>query len=168
MTILSTGANMPMLIGNLVSLLFSFCITVPISLIWPQQDFDWKSETTLAAISYAQDEVEEAEKVEYDKEVEEKEEDLITARRWAYGYAWTLTFILIFLWPLPMLGERYVYSMQFFGLWVAVGFIWTWVAALIVIFYPIIESCSGTMAIFKRMAGQKEEVFMISSVILLC
>ena len=148
-----------MLIGNLVSLLFSFCITVPISLIAPQQDFDWKSETTLAAISYAQDEADTAEKVEYDRAVEEKEEDLINARRWAYGYAWALTFVLIFLWPLPMLGERYVYSMQFFGLWVAVGFIWTWVAAFIVIFYPIIESCSGTMAICNRIAGKKEEVF---------
>ena len=46
----STGANMPMLAGNLVSLLSSFLVTVPISLMAPQ-NFDFASTKAIDIVS---------------------------------------------------------------------------------------------------------------------
>jgi len=133
-----------MLAGNLVSLLFSFFITVPISLIAPD-NFSWESTKNIAFVA---DEAVEAAKVEYDREVEEKPEELEKALKIAYGWAWGLTFFMIFLFPLPMLGERYIFTWQFFTAWVIVSFAWAWVAAICVIVWPIAESLGGIQKIF--------------------
>jgi len=101
----STGANMPMLAGNLVSLLSSFFITVPISLMYPQ-NFDFESTKNIEVIQDERDKIQ----VEYDVSVEEDPAELEKALRFAYGSAWALTGILIFLFPLPLLGEKYIFS----------------------------------------------------------
>ena len=56
-------------------------------------------------IEYAADEVEAAEQVEYKREEEEDPVALAKALRFAYAWAWVLTGLLIFLIPLPMMGE---------------------------------------------------------------
>jgi Na+/proline symporter len=143
-TVASTGMNMPMLSGNLVSLLLPFFITVPWSLMYPQ-NYDFE---TTRKISVLEDEKDDCE-LEYNLEEEEDPEALNKALKFAYSCAWVLTFILIFLWPLPMLGEKYVFTWQFFTLWVSVGFIWALIASAVCIFYPIIEAKDGIMIICK-------------------
>ena len=44
-------------------------------------------------------------------------------------------------------GERYVFTWQFFSVWVGIGFTWTWIAALVVIIWPVWESYAGSKQI---------------------
>jgi hypothetical protein len=156
-TVASTGMNMPMLSGNLVSLLLPFFITVPWSLMYPQ-NYDFE---TTRKISVLEDEKDDCE-LSYDLEEEEDPEALNKALKFAYGCAWVLTFILIFLWPLPMLGEKYVFTWQFFTLWVSVGFIWALIASAVCIFYPIVEARAGILVILKGMVEDvKGDLFIL-------
>jgi len=97
-------------------------------------------------IGYVDDEKDISDPV-YDKREEEDPEMLEKALIFAYAWAWALTAFLIFIIPLPMLGERYVFSSGFFTAWVIVGFTWTWFAAITVILYPIWEAKDGIIAI---------------------
>lgn len=99
---------MPMLAGNIVSLLSPFFITVPISLMYPQ-NFDFESTKNISVIEDEKDQLQ----VEYDVAVEEDPIELEKASRFAYAAAWTLTGVLIFLFPLPLLGEKYIFSDRF-------------------------------------------------------
>jgi len=121
--------------------------------LWPQQNFDW--DETREQITFVADEVEIAKKVEYNREEEEDPAKLNAAMKTAYTWAWALTAVLIFLFPLPLLGERYIFSTSFFTFWVVIGFMWTWVAALTVIIWPIFESIGGVATIFTNMLGGK-------------
>lgn len=145
-TVASTGMNMPMLSGNLVSLLLPFFITVPWSLLSPQ-NYDFESTRKIAVLEDEKDDC----KLEYSEEEEEDPVALTRALVNAYTYAWILTFVLIFLWPLPMLGQKYVFTWQFFTLWVSVGFVWALIASVICIFYPIVEAREGIMVILRGM-----------------
>jgi len=152
-TVETTGMNYPMLAGNLVSLLLPFFITVPMSLVAPQQNFDW--DETREQITFVADEEEIAKKVEYDRDEEENPEKLNAAMKVAYAWAWALTGVLIFLFPLPLLGERYIFSTSFFTFWVVIGFMWTWVAALTVTIWPVYESLGGVTTICTNLLQGK-------------
>jgi len=147
-TLTSTGANMPMLSGNLVSLLSPFFITVPISYMAPQ-DFDFAS---TKAIEIASDE-QAVTVMEYNVEEEEDPVALEKALKFAYGWAWALTAVLIFLFPLPLLGEHYVFNESFFTFWVVIGFIWSISASFVTIVYPVWESREGIVKIFNGITG---------------
>ena len=154
-TVATTGANIPMLAGNLMSLLLPFFITVPISLCKPD-NFFW--EETKEKITFASDEIEAAMDVEYDRNDEEDPVMLAKALRFAYSWAWFLTIFLIFLIPLPMMGQGYIYSWQFFSAWVGIGFAWTWIAALTVTILPVYESWGGTVAMFSIICKPIDEM----------
>ena len=84
----TTGANYPMLAGNLMSLLLPFFITVPISM-WSPQSFDFEATKEIGLISDEADIANSA--VEYNKVEEEDPEKLNAASRFAYACAWALT-----------------------------------------------------------------------------
>ena len=63
--------------------------------------------------------------------------------KYAYGWAWALTGILIFLFPLPLLGEEYIFNKMFFTFWVTIGFIWSLMSSFTTILYPVWESREG-------------------------
>ena len=48
-----------------------------------------------------------------------------------------------------MIGQRYVFSEGFFSAWVIIGFAWTWIAAITVIFLPVIEAREGISRVFR-------------------
>lgn len=129
---------MPMLAGNLVSLLSSAPITVIISLIAPQ-NFDFAA---TKAIDLVTDEKAETQ-VEYNVEEEEDPKALDDALTFAYGWAWALTGVLIFIFPLPLLGQHYIFNKQFFTFWVTIGFIWALMSAFTTILFPVWESREG-------------------------
>jgi Na+/proline symporter len=148
----STGGNYPMLAGNLVSLLLPILITVPMSFAAPQ-NYDF---STTMAIQPVADEREETIS-EMHKELSPVEEDpheLNKALKIAYAAAWLLTAVLIFIIPLPMLGQKYVFSYQFFTGWVVVGFTWTWMAGLFVSLFPIYESKDGIMSVISGIIAE--------------
>jgi len=144
----STGDNISMLSGNLVSLLFSFFITVPVSLMNPQ-NFDFEATKNIGALEDEKD----AAVPQYDVTKEEDPEALNKALKFSYTSAWTLTAVLIFLFPLPLMGEDYVFSVSFFEFWVVIGFIWSIIASLTVIVFPIFESMDAIIMVCKGMAA---------------
>jgi hypothetical protein len=131
---------MPMLAGNLVS---SFLITVPLSLMAPQ-NYDFAATKAIEVVSDEKD----LTNIEYSAE-EEDPVELEKALRVAYAWAWALTGILIFLFPLPLLGEHYIFSEQFFTFWVVIGFIWTLLASFTTILYPVWEARHGAWQVLS-------------------
>jgi hypothetical protein len=146
--LLTTGDNISMLSGNLVSLLFPFFITVPLSLMDPQ-NFDFEATKNIQVLADEKD----ASVPQYDASKEEDPAALDAALKFSYASAWALTAVLIFLFPLPLMGENYIFSVAFFEFWVIVGFIWTIIAACLVILYPIFESMDGVMMVLRGIAA---------------
>lgn len=50
-----------------------------------------------------------------------------------------------------MIGQRYVFSSNFYLGWVIVGFAWTWIASITVIFLPVVEAREGISRILNGM-----------------
>ncbi|KZT57370.1 urea transporter [Calocera cornea HHB12733] len=65
----------------------------------------------------------------------------------AYKFAtWSsviLTLVLVIIIPMSLFGSSIVYSVNGFGAWVIVGFIWAFLAAFTVVLYPLWESRKG-------------------------
>ncbi|KAI8894657.1 urea transporter [Globomyces pollinis-pini] len=126
----TTFGDYPMLTGNLVSLFSGGIITVVVSLLKPD-DFDWKEFDKLDQIS--DDNTESA--------IEKTDpEELEAARKFAYYASISLTVILLIVWPIPMYISGYVFSSAFFTCWIIFGMLWTVIAAVTIVFYPLIES----------------------------
>jgi len=60
---------------------------------------------------------------------------------------------LLILWPIPMHGSHYVFSEKFYTFWVFIAMLWGFVAALIIIFMPIIESLEELRGVFAVLCG---------------
>ncbi|KAJ3202698.1 hypothetical protein HDU82_007170 [Entophlyctis luteolus] len=137
----TTGGNYPMLAGNLASLVFSSIITISISLVKPD-DYDWKETKAMMPVDSLPDAVPEA----------VDEVSLSKASKFAYAASVVLTVVLILLWPIPMYLSNYVFTKGFFTGWIAFGFLWAAIAAVTVIFLPLIEA---RQMLLQLLAGKK-------------
>jgi urea-proton symporter len=143
----STGANDPMLAGNVVALLTP-CIFIPVlTYALGPQNYDWKS---MQAIKKADDH-DLADEAHVDLEqipgghiegtAEEAEEQNMLMRaakisRWLTVF---LTVALLVLWPMPMYGSGYIFSKKFFTGWIVVGIMWMFCTAFTVVVFPLYE-----------------------------
>jgi urea-proton symporter len=133
LTVASTGANNPMLVGNVVALLSPIVFVGVLTLIKPD-NYDFE---TMKAIELDDDD---DQLPPSDEEIQTmvpgaqhrltREELLAEARNLdrasfiAKSLAAFLTIALLVLWPMPMYGTGYIFSLKFFTGWVVVGIMW--------------------------------------------
>lgn len=158
LSVASTGANNPMLAGNVVALL-SPCIFIPVlTFAFKPANYDWES---MKAIRKGDDhEIAEAAHIDLEKipgerrgsvaEAEEEQTKLLRAAKIARWMTLFLTIALLVLWPMPMYGSGYVFSKGFFTGWVSVGILWLFCSSFCVGLYPLWEGRHTMKRTFVR------------------
>ena len=156
----TTGANNPMLAGNVVALL-SPIIFIPVCtyILGRPQKYNWES---MHAIRKG-DDTEVARKAHVNVEAvpgstgnpleeEATTKDQKTLERASKISKWTtvaMALAFLILWPMPMYGSGYIFSKQFFTGWVTVAIIWLFCSAGCVVVYPLWEGRATSSRVVK-------------------
>lgn len=152
-TIESTGANTPMLVGNVVALC-SPLLFIPLLTYLPPfkpQKYDWVS---MAMISKGDDADIIAGSSMLDPEhmpgngaalqltasQTEERTQLDKSAKTARILCVVLALCFIVLWPMPLFGTGYVFNKSFFTGWIVVGIIWLFFSTGVVVFLPLWQS----------------------------
>lgn len=162
LTVDSTGANNPMLVGNVVALL-SPAVFIPIlTLVFPTAPYNWASmheikkaddsdqtnESSQTALEAAPTP---ATRTLSEQQTQADATHLAKSARIARWLTATMTVALLVLWPMPMYGSGYVFSKPFFTGWVVVGIIWLFCSAACVGIYPLWEGRATSSRTFRLM-----------------
>ena len=132
LTVASTGANNPMLVGNVVALLSPIVFVGVLTIIKPD-NYDFESmkaieldndEDQLAGIDTEMQAVITPIHRVTREELLAEADHLNRASLIAKSLAVFLTVALLVLWPMPMYGSGYIFSVKFFTGWVVVGIMW--------------------------------------------
>ncbi|SCU89994.1 LAMI_0E00100g1_1 [Lachancea mirantina] len=143
-------------VGNFIGLFGSLIFIIVISLLKPDKkpyDFETLDENFVAADDAT---VEEATAMKI-KDPNEKRELKIYSF-YSQIIAWSLFFILIFLIPMPMYGQNYIYSKKFFRGWVVIVMIWLLIAATIIILLPVYQSRNTLRKLWDISRGKQERI----------
>ncbi|KAF2720498.1 Na+/solute symporter [Polychaeton citri CBS 116435] len=166
----TTGANNPMLAGNVVALLSPMVFIPILSLVFPSAKYDWQSmkdirksdDSELAAAAHVDLEAVPGEAHHSQVEEEEEQRKLRRAATIARTLCVSMAIALLVLWPMPMYGTGYIFSKKFFTGWVTVGIIWLFCSTFCVGVYPVWEgrrtSSHTIKAIWKDVFGGKGPV----------
>ncbi|KAL9109437.1 MAG: hypothetical protein Q9227_005945 [Pyrenula ochraceoflavens] len=141
-TVATTSAILPLVVGNSVSLISGGLYSVLITLIFGPDNFDWnRFKTELKAIDDSDIKGLSAEQLAEQLATEqlstEDEKALRRGKKIGITMAVTLCAIFVILIPLPMYGTRYVFSKPFYRFWVVVTFVLAWAATLVILIMPI-------------------------------
>ncbi|KAK1995033.1 sodium symporter family protein, partial [Colletotrichum falcatum] len=151
LSVANTGANEPMLAGNLTSLL-SPLLFIPLLTFVPPfepQKYDWQSMLNIRRA----DDRDLADGANVDVEAvptaqtpafadPDEKPKLDKAAKTARWLTVGVTLVLLILWPMPLYGSGYVFRKSFFTGWVVVGITWLFASVVMVVFLPIFESRS--------------------------
>ncbi|KAF4535032.1 Urea active transporter protein [Lasiodiplodia theobromae] len=136
LTVESTGANDPMLAGNVAALLSPAVYVPALTFLLGADDYDWASmrqgirkaddddgpqdvdPEKVAAVAAT------AAVVIADAGLDEEQRLLLRASAIAKWTTGVMALAFLVLWPMPLYGSAYVFSKPFFTGWVVVGFIW--------------------------------------------
>lgn len=127
LSVATTGANNPMLAGNVVALLSPLIFIPVLTYAFKPQNYDWVS---MKEIKKADDhdlaftaglDIEEVPggHVQLAAEQEHEQALLMRAAKIARWLTVFLTLALLVLWPMPMYGSGYIFSKSFFTGWVS-------------------------------------------------
>jgi urea-proton symporter len=142
-SILSTGKNIPLLVGNVVSISTGGAIAIAGSLLKPDK-FNFK--VMKQKILVVDDKIRSI--IEQDSD----ESFLKSAAKFSYRYAVALALILVVVWPLPLYFSGYVFSPVMYYVWVAIAVVWASGSAAVIIALPILEGRGGISKALKQMA----------------
>lgn len=168
LSVLSTGANNPMLAGNVVSLLAPVIFIPVLSFALRTPKYDWLSmkairkadDTDLAAAADMDPELVRGAAEHTAAEEEAEQRQLSRSAKIARTLTVVLTLCLLILWPMPMYGSGYIFSKSFFTGWVAVGILWLFCSSVCVGLYPLWEgrrtSSHTIKAIFLDLTGKRK------------
>ncbi|KAI9835472.1 MAG: hypothetical protein M1819_002390 [Sarea resinae] len=157
LTVESTGANNPMLAGNVAALL-SPLVYIPIfTYAFGRQNYDYVSmkeiqrgdDSDVAAANHVELELVPGSSGTDDDETRMEEAKLFRASRIAKIITAIMTISFLVLWPMPMYGTGYIFSKQFFTGWVVVGIIWLFGSSFAVGLYPLWEGRKSMVHTFK-------------------
>ncbi|KAG2159684.1 Sodium:solute symporter family-domain-containing protein [Suillus bovinus] len=180
LTIATTGLMYPNLAGNLGACCSGAIISAVVTLIKPDNEFDWsatkrinpraremdRQRATLpdsasgsGSNSAVEKENQEDAMVDVgsakdDITIDVPAEEYATLQKSLKVATWAsliLTFIVLFLIPIPMFLSHYVFSLNFFRGWIIICVIWLFVAAGITSILPLWESRAAIKAIFSGM-----------------
>ncbi|KAF9244545.1 Sodium:solute symporter family-domain-containing protein [Melanogaster broomeanus] len=176
LTIATTGSMYPNLAGNMGACCAGAIISAVITLIKPDNEFDWSETKKInprgreveryadsKSMSNDEDEASSSEKVKSEATTHtssikedasiaveaESYESLRKSLKVAIWASSIMTFIVIFLIPIPMFLSHYIFSLTFFKGWIIVCVIWLFVAAIITSVLPLWESRAAMMDIFR-------------------
>ncbi|KZO98314.1 urea transporter [Calocera viscosa TUFC12733] len=176
--VVTSGGNYPMLTGNLVAIAVGGIIAVVWSLLAPENfDFDITRAINKPVEAGAPSDDGEKEGSIHEKKQAEGEHKTVPvdeehayesahktgittaaelnlaglkkAFRFAAYSSLVLTIILVIIIPLALFGSSVIYGVSGFGAWVVIGFIWAFLAAFIVVLYPLWESREGITMVCK-------------------
>ncbi|KAF1828405.1 urea active transporter [Decorospora gaudefroyi] len=170
LTVASTGANNPMLAGNVVALLSPLLFVPILTYVFGPQHYDWLS---MKAIRKGDDhDIADAAHIDLERIPDEQRRALETdaqeqaklaqASRIARWLTLFMALSFLVLWPMPMYGSSYIFSKKFFTGWVAVGIFWMFCSCCAVGLYPLWEgrktSIRTLKAIVVDVTGRKRVV----------
>ncbi|HEX7818460.1 MAG TPA: universal stress protein, partial [Nitrososphaeraceae archaeon] len=144
----STGEYMPLLIGNITSIISGGIISIAISILKPE-NFNFN---TIKQKIFVTDE-----KIRNIIEQDSNEKFLKNTARFTYKYALFLTFILVIIWPLPLYVSGYVFSLDVYIIWVYIAIVWAAGSAITIILLPILESIGGIIEVIRKITINKDE-----------
>ena len=144
----STGEYMPLLIGNITSIMSGGIISITISILKPE-NFNFNRIKQKIFVT--------DEKIRNIIEQDSNEQFLKNTARFTYKYALFLTFILVIVWPLPLYVSGYVFSLEYYVIWVYIAIIWATGSAITIILLPIIESRGGIVEVIRKITINKHE-----------
>ncbi|KAL2007849.1 hypothetical protein VTN00DRAFT_7831 [Thermoascus crustaceus] len=147
LTVASTGANYPMLAGNVAALLSPIIFIPVLTYVFGPQNYDYESmrnirkvdDSDVAAAAHVDLELIPGETSQSETEAQKEERKLNQAAFYARILTVTMALSLLIIWPMPMYGSSYVFSKPFFTGWVVVGIIWLFFTAIGVVIYPLWE-----------------------------
>ncbi|KAF1974227.1 urea active transporter [Bimuria novae-zelandiae CBS 107.79] len=157
LTVATTGANNPMLAGNVVALLSPLIFVPVLTYAFGPQNYDWLSmkairkgdDTDLAAAAHVDIERIPGERQRAIDEEAAEQAKLLKASKIARWMTVFMTLAFLVLWPMPMYGTGYVFSKKFFTGWVVVGILWMFCSAFCVGLYPLWEGRGTSVRTFK-------------------
>jgi hypothetical protein len=157
LTVDTTGANNPMLAGNVVALLSPLIFIPILTYALGPQNYDWVSmkmirrsdDHDLAAAAHIDLEMVPGERRDSVIKEEEEQAKLLKASKIARWMTVFMAIALLVLWPMPMYGSGYIFSKKFFTGWVVVGIIWMFFSAACVGVYPLWEGRKTSIRTFK-------------------
>ncbi|KAJ5086019.1 hypothetical protein N7532_010790 [Penicillium argentinense] len=172
LTVDTTGANYPMLAGNVAALLSPLIFSPLFTFIFGQQNYDYESMRAIRKV----DDSEVAAEAHVDLELvpgegnptssaqtEEEERKLNRAALYSRTLTVFLAFSFLILWPIPMYGTSYVFSKKFFTGWVVVGLIWLFCTLFGVVVFPLYEGRESIIRTSRMMVldlmGRKPTVY---------
>ncbi|KAF2668464.1 urea active transporter [Microthyrium microscopicum] len=147
LTVETTGANDPMLAGNVVALLSPLIFIPVLTFAFGADNYNWESmkeikkgdDHDLALAAHFDLEMVPGSQEESAAEDEAEQALLLKAAKTARWLTVFLTLALLVLWPMPMYGSGYVFSKKFFTGWVSIGILWMFCSAFCVGLYPLFE-----------------------------
>lgn len=145
----TTGQNIPLLAGNLTSILVGGAVTLLGSVTRPE-NFDFKTMKQKILIVDA--------KIRRLIEYENDEEYLRRSSRFGYKVAIALTLVLVVAWPMPLYLSGYVFSQTVYTIWVGIAVLWAGAAATVIIMLPLIESRRGIIKVLQKIGQETIEV----------
>ncbi|EXJ87089.1 hypothetical protein A1O3_04047 [Capronia epimyces CBS 606.96] len=156
-TIASLGQTLPCLFGNITSSFVPLVITLAISYIWPDSNFEWSDLLSIKRVEDDEHGEVAAKASHFDAEAYFSPERVAFMKRMSrIAVFWGIATFAgqVALWPLPMYGARFVFSKKLFIAWVVVSLIWLWVALFIANFYPLLDG--GLKKIWLVLKGEKD------------
>jgi len=170
LSVASTGANNPMLAGNVVALLSPLPVIAILTLIFGLDHYDWSSMSKIRLANdndLAQSAHLDPEQIpdhhhapQNDNATEQAQ--LLRASKIAKTVTLILTVSFLVLWPMPMYGSGYIFSKKFFTGWVVVGILWLFISMGCVGLFPLWEgrkSMARTFrAVWKDVKGEGRQV----------
>ncbi|GMG10467.1 unnamed protein product [Aspergillus oryzae] len=163
LTVTTTGANYPMLAGNVAALLSPIIFSPVLTYIFGPQNYDYESmrairkvdDTDVAAAAHIDIELIPGENSPATiNAAKDQEEERKLNRAALYSRTLTIGMVLCFLllWPIPMYGSSYVFSKKFFTGWVVVGIIWLFCTTVGVVIFPLYEGRESIIRTARLMA----------------
>jgi len=144
----SLGTLNAQLAGNCAALFGSIFVTVPISLIWPQ-NYDWKELRKITDGNQV-DTAETDDSAKLDAEGADSPEAMDIALSWTYKTGGVLTLVLIILWPVLAIPAGH-FTASYWGWWVALAIMWGLLAAISTILLPLWEARKPILAVFNSL-----------------
>jgi Na+/proline symporter len=123
--------DVPLLVGNLMAILFSGFIALVFGIIAPQ-NYDWKEMNKHVT------RVEQVADVIDDYEL--TTEHLDAALTWSMKYGIGISLFLVIIWPVFIAHPLGVFPKGVYALWVSVSFIWGYLGMIIIVALPLYEN----------------------------
>jgi urea-proton symporter len=153
----STGANNPMLAGNVVALLSPLVFVPVLTYGFGADNYDYESmksirrgeDSGMAAEAHLDLELVPGAITWSEAEEREEQSKLLRDSKIAKATTVGMALALLVLWPMPLYGTGYIFSKPFFTGWVVVGIIWLFFSLCCVSLFPLWEGRYSMVRIFK-------------------